>query len=225
MDSDDEHLDLQDADTPWQPTQLDIVSQQDEERAGDEDDLMNRMRGRCTLCEMEDTEIDGVTPEIAKIFESEQLQQRRMPDNMRYELVRKRICNVIDAAEETKEGLHYEFKRPTMRNVRRHFRYHEKTNLRQINKLIEYYEASIEELKRGALWSQSADGGPKQPQPHATNLLFKYVDQLQKLYVAAERLDRDRKQAMVSARKKAQPPSPFTRNRFVVKPPRPRDHA
>lgn len=220
MPSDDEQLDLGDLeDSPWQPAQLECVTREDAEKAADEADLV-RHDGRCTLCEMEDTEIDGVTPEIAKMFQMEEQLQRRMPDDMRFELVRTRVNSLIDAAEETKEGLSFNFKRPSMRNVRRHFRYHEKTGLRQIYKLINYYEHSIEELKRGALWTQNADNGTKQPQTQPTNLLFKYVDQLQKLYTSAEKLEKDRKIATASARKKVAPPSAFTRNRFVVRPPR-----
>lgn len=222
MASDDEHLDLRDLeDSPWQPAQLDCVTREDAEKQADEADLV-RHDGRCTLCEMEDTEIEDVTPEIAKIFEMEQAHQRRMPDDMRFELVRTRVNMVIDAAEETKEGLNFKFKRPSMRNVRRHFRYHERAPLRQIYKLIDYYEASIEELKRGALWSQNPDSGAKQPQTPASNLLFKYVDQVQKLYMSAERLEKDRKTAAAAARKRVAPQPAFTRNRFVVQ--RPSNH-
>lgn len=221
MPSDDERDadELADLEGPrWLPAKLDIVEQQEAEAVGDEEDHVHRMDGRCTLCEMEDADLDkDVAADIAKMFDTEEMLQRRMPHTMRFDHLRKRVNEIIDAAEDTKAGLRYAFKRPTMRSVRRHFRLHDKTTLRQTNNQIERFEAALRELENGACWTQSEDGGVKQPQKVATDLMFKYNTELQKLYLAAERLEKQRRDTMNAREKRHAGGASFSKNRYVMK--------
>lgn len=212
----DEEVDIEGS--TMQASQLDCVTREDNERQVDQMDLM-RNGGRCTLCEMENLDTDGIGSEIAKVFEMEEEQQRKMPANARYEMVRRRITAIIEAAEEVPEGLSFKFIKPSLQNVRLHFRDHEKSNLRQVYKIIDYFEESVEELKHGPLWQQNSLGGPREPQFQPTHMLFRYTGELQKLYLHAERLERERKARSAGVRKHATPVSRFTRKRMFVKPP------
>jgi len=175
------------ADPLWEPATLPYVTRQDRQRKRD-----GRDKGRCQLCDMEDDKVPGASAGIRKVYQIARTHRRTMKDKMRYTLIANQANRVIRKSNEHPKSAKLGWKEVGVKEVRRHFTCeHAKDPLSAVYDEIDYVKATLNEMRRGALWKRDAGNPQAKIVPDIPNhgLYVKLSQHLVSLQKEAARLE------------------------------------